>query len=48
MWHPRGGMLRKLIEDYSRRIHEEFGFDFVFSPHLARADLWQTSGHLDF
>ena len=48
VWHPRGGMLRKLIEDYSRRIHEEFGFDFVFSPHLARADLWQTSGHLDF
>ena len=48
VWHPRGGMLRKFIEDYSRRIHEEFGFDFVFSPHLARADLWQISGHLDF
>ena len=48
VWHPKGGMLRKLIEDYSRRIHEQFGFDFVYSPHLAKADLWQTSGHLDF
>jgi len=48
VWHPNGGMLRKQIEDYSRRIHEMFGFDFVYSPHLAKADVWQTSGHLDF
>jgi len=48
VWHPKGGMLRRLVEDYSRRIHEAYGFDFVFSPHLARADLWKTSGHLDF
>ena len=48
VWHPKGGMLRRLAEDYSRRVHETFGFDFVFSPHLAKADLWQTSGHLDF
>ncbi len=48
VWHPNGGMLRKQIEDYSRRIHEQYGFDFVYSPHLAKADLWQTSGHLDF
>ena len=48
VWHPKGGMLRRLVEDYSRRVHESFGFDFVFSPHLAKADLWQTSGHLDF
>ena len=48
VWHPKGGMLRKLVEDYSRRVHEMFGFDFVNSPHLAKADLWQTSGHLDF
>ena len=48
VWHPKGGMVRKLIEDYSRRVHEESGFDFVNSPHLAKADLWQTSGHLDF
>ena len=48
VWHPKGGMLRRLAEDYSRRVHESFGFDFVFTPHLAKADLWQTSGHLDF
>ena len=48
VWHPKGGMLRKLVEDYSRRVHEKFGFQFVNSPHLAKADLWQTSGHLDF
>lgn len=48
VWHPNGGMLRKVIEDYSRRIHEQYGFDFVYSPHLAKAHLWQTSGHLDF
>ena len=48
VWHPKGGMLRKLIEDYSRRIHEAFDFEFVYSPHLAKAHLWQTSGHLDF
>ena len=48
IWHPKGGMLRKRVEDYSRRIHEEFGFEFVCSPHLARAGLWEASGHLDF
>jgi len=48
VWHPNGGMLRKVVEDYSRRIHEEYGFDFVYSPHLAKAHLWQISGHLDF
>jgi threonyl-tRNA synthetase len=41
-------MLRKLVEDHSRRLHERFGFDFVFSPHIGREELWQTSGHLDF
>lgn len=48
VWHPHGGMLRKLVEDHSRRLHERFGFDFVFSPHIGKEDLWQTSGHLDF
>jgi threonyl-tRNA synthetase len=48
VWHPKGGMLRKLVEDHSRRLHQRFGFDFVFSPHLAREALWETSGHLDF
>ena len=48
VWHPKGGMIRKVMEDHSRRLHEHFGFDFVFSPHLARSQLWETSGHLDF
>lgn len=48
VWHPKGGMLRKQVEDYSRRIHEQFGFEFVSSPHVARAGLWEVSGHLDF
>jgi threonyl-tRNA synthetase len=48
VWHPKGGMLRKTIEDHSRTLHERFGFEFVFTPHLAKADLWQTSGHLDY
>ena len=48
IWHAKGGMIRKIMEDHSRRLHEHFGFDFVFSPHLARSQLWETSGHLDF
>ncbi|MBW3666384.1 MAG: threonine--tRNA ligase [Actinobacteria bacterium] len=48
VWHPKGGQLRKVIEDHSRRMHERFGFEFVFSPHLGKAELWETSGHLDF
>ena len=48
VWHAKGGMIRKVMEDHSRRLHEHFGFDFVFSPHLARSQLWETSGHLDF
>ncbi|REK39782.1 MAG: threonine--tRNA ligase [Actinobacteria bacterium] len=48
VWHPKGGMLRKVIEDRSRQMHEKYGFEFVFSPHLAKADLWETSGHLGY
>ena len=48
VWHPKGGMLRKLLEDHSRRLHERYGFDFVFTPHLAKSELWEISGHLDF
>jgi len=48
VWHPKGGMVRKIMEDHSRRLHERYGFDFVFTPHLANAELWRTSGHLDY
>jgi threonyl-tRNA synthetase len=47
-WHPKGGQIRVLIEDYWRKRHYEGGYEIVFSPHIGRASLWQTSGHLDF
>ena len=48
VWHPRGALVRTLMEDYSRQRHAEGGYQFVFSPHLAKSVLWETSGHLDF
>jgi threonyl-tRNA synthetase len=48
VWHPKGGLLRKEIEDYSRRTHLANGYEYVVSPHVAKADLWETSGHLQF
>ncbi len=48
VWHPKGGRVRTLIEDYWRDIHHRRGYDIVYSPHIGRAQLWQTSGHLDF
>ncbi len=48
IWHPKGGLLRKEIEDYSRRTHLANGYEYVVSPHVAKADLWKTSGHLQF
>ena len=48
VWHPKGGLLRKEIEDYSRRTHLTHGYEYVVSPHVAKAELWKTSGHLDF
>ncbi|MGA0879549.1 MAG: threonine--tRNA ligase, partial [Ilumatobacteraceae bacterium] len=48
VWHPKGAIIRKLMEDYSRTRHQEGGYQFVFTPHLSNATLFQTSGHLDF
>lgn len=48
VWHPKGALIRKLMEDYSRERHEKGGYDFAFSPHIAKSVLWETSGHLDF
>ncbi len=48
VWHPKGGLLRKEVEDYSRRTHLAHGYEYVVSPHVAKADLWKTSGHLQF
>ncbi len=48
LWHPKGGMIRKLAEDYCREEHERGEYDFVYSPHIGKAALWETSGHLDW
>ena len=48
VWHPKGATIRKLMEDYSRERHTSGGYQFVYTPHLANANLFQTSGHLDF
>jgi threonyl-tRNA synthetase len=48
VFHPRGGVIRKEMEDYSRRRHEEEGYEFVYSPHITKGNLFQTSGHLDW
>ncbi len=46
VFHPRGGTIRRVMEDYSRRRHEEAGYQFVNTPHITKADLFETSGHL--
>jgi threonyl-tRNA synthetase len=48
VWHPKGGLVRRIMEEYSRRVHEQSGYEFVYSPHVARSLLWETSGHLDW
>ena len=47
VWHARGGLFRKELEDYVRDLHLERGYDLVVTPHIARSVLWETSGHLD-
>ncbi|GGJ28937.1 threonine--tRNA ligase [Deinococcus roseus] len=48
LWQPKGAMVRLLIEEFSRKAHLMNGYDWVISPHIGRAQLWETSGHLDF
>jgi threonyl-tRNA synthetase len=48
VWHPKGATVRRVMEDYSRARHERAGYQFVFTPHLSKAQLFQTSGHLDW
>jgi threonyl-tRNA synthetase len=48
VFHPKGGIVRRAMEDYSRLRHEEEGYDFVYSPHLTKAALFETSGHLQW
>jgi threonyl-tRNA synthetase len=48
VWHPKGAIIRKLMEDYSRQRHQDGDYQFVYTPHLANANLFAQSGHLDF
>jgi len=48
VFHPKGGIIRRAMEDYSRKRHEEESYEFVYSPHLTKAALFQKSGHLDW
>jgi threonyl-tRNA synthetase len=48
LWHPKGGFIRKQIEDFWRDEHLKGGYDIVFSPHIAKIDLWNTSGHTQY
>jgi threonyl-tRNA synthetase len=48
LWHPRGARIRSIIEEFWRRSHFDYGYELVNSPHIGKAELWRTSGHLDF
>ncbi len=48
IWHPKGGRVRGLIEDFWKREHYAAGYDLVYTPHIGRSTLWETSGHLGF
>ncbi len=48
LWQPKGALLRKLIEDYWKDAHYRNDYELLYTPHIARQDLWKTSGHLDF
>ncbi len=48
LWHPKGALVRHLLEDYWRREQIAHGYELIYSPHIGRTILWETSGHLDF
>ncbi|HET7058150.1 MAG TPA: threonine--tRNA ligase [Nitrospiraceae bacterium] len=48
LWHPKGALVRLLIENFWREQHLRHGYQLVYSPHVARLDLWKTSGHVDY
>ena len=48
VWHPKGGRVRSLVEDYWKDLHYRLGYNIVYSPHIGKSQLWETSGHLDF
>jgi threonyl-tRNA synthetase len=48
VFHPKGGIVRKAMEDYSRQRHTEAGYEFVYTPHITKSNLYEVSGHLDW
>jgi threonyl-tRNA synthetase len=48
VFHPKGGIMRRVMEEYSRQRHEVSGYDFVYSPHISKSELFETSGHLEW
>ena len=48
VFHPKGGTMRRVMEEYSRKRHEASGYDFVYSPHITKSDLFEISGHLEW
>jgi threonyl-tRNA synthetase len=48
VFHPKGGTIRRVMEDYSRTRHEQAGYEFVYSPHITKSNLFETSGHLSW
>lgn len=48
VFHPKGGVIRKVMEDYSRKRHEDSGYEFVYTPHITKSALFETSGHLEW
>ncbi len=48
LWHPKGALLKKIIEDYALKQYMEAGYQLVSTPHIAKLNLWETSGHADF
>ena len=48
IWHPKGSRVRGLVEDFWKREHYKWGYDLVYTPHIGRSRLWETSGHLEF
>jgi len=47
-WHPKGAIIRQIVEDFWKAEHRKQGYDIVYTPHIAKIDLWKTSGHWDF
>ncbi len=48
LWHPKGALMRHLVEEHSKKMHLDGGYQFVYTPHIGRSVLWETSGHLSF